>query len=109
MIPVEPMYMIFNLGMSKDFGEVDIDNLPFPSYMMIDNIRVYQRPDKVNVGCNPPGFKTSQWIACNKEKYITNKEDEVLFAACESAAARQLTSSLFLVLFAILFTKTTIN
>lgn len=86
MIPFEPMYMIFNLGMSKDFGEVDIENLPFPSTMEIENIRVYQRPNKVNVGCNPPDYPTEQWIACNKEKYMTSKDDEILMGTCESSA-----------------------
>lgn len=78
MIPVEPMYIIFNLGMSQDFGEVDIENLPFPAYMMIDYIRVYQRAGNVSLGCSPPGFPTEQWIACHKDKYMTSKDDEIL-------------------------------
>ena len=87
MIPVEPMYMIWNLGMSKDFGEVDIENLPFPSYMMVDWIRVYQRPDKMNVGCSPPGKPTEQWINCHKDKYMTSSKDEILFGPCNGAGA----------------------
>ena len=88
LIPFEPMYMIFNLGMSRDFGEVDIENLPFPSYMMIDNVRVYQRPDQVNVGCNPPDYPTAQWIACNKKDFMTNPDDEILFETCESESVK---------------------
>jgi beta-glucanase (GH16 family) len=88
MIPFEPMYMIFNLGMSRDFGEVDIENLPFPSYMMIDYLRVYQRPDQVNVGCNPPDYPTAQWIACNKKDFMTNPDDEILFETCESESVK---------------------
>lgn len=39
-IPVEAVYIIFNLGMSKDFtGTVDFDNLEFPSSMFVDYIR----------------------------------------------------------------------
>ena len=90
MIPIEPMYMIMNLGMSKDFGEVDVDNLLFPSVMDIEHVRVYQRPDKVNVGCDPPDMPTSQWIACNKEKFMWNKDDEILLhgVTCASWAVR---------------------
>ncbi len=81
--------MIMNLGMSRDFGEVDIENLQFPSVMDIENVRVYQRPDKVNVGCDPPDMPTSQWIACNKEKYMWNKDDEILLhgVTCASWAS----------------------
>ena len=78
--------MIWNLGMSEDFGEVDIDNLPFPAYMSVDNIRVYQRPDQMNVGCSPPDMPTAQWINCNKEKYMTNSKDDILFGPCTSGA-----------------------
>lgn len=82
--------MIFNLGMSLAFGEVDVDNLPFPSYMMVDNIRVYQRPQSVNVGCNPPDYPTEQWIACHRENYIVNKADDILIpATCASGAERR--------------------
>ncbi|KAI0271415.1 beta-glucan synthesis-associated [Gloeopeniophorella convolvens] len=65
-IPQEPMYIIANLGMSQSFGNVDLDHLIFPAVMRIDYIRVYQRPDSVNVGCDPAGFPTSAYI----EEYI---------------------------------------
>lgn len=39
LIPLEPVYIIFNLGMSEDFGRVDKDNLEFPSKMLVDWIR----------------------------------------------------------------------
>ncbi len=31
-----------NLGMSTNFGDVDLDHLTFPAIMSIDWIRVYQ-------------------------------------------------------------------
>lgn len=71
--------------MSEDFGEVDITNLAFPSYMMVDYIRVYQRPDKLNVGCSPASKPTSQWINCNKKQYTTSSKDDVLFGPCNGA------------------------
>ena len=29
-IPEEPLYLIINLGMSRNFGDVDLDHLTFP-------------------------------------------------------------------------------
>ncbi|CAE6494910.1 unnamed protein product, partial [Rhizoctonia solani] len=40
-VPVEPMYLIVNLGISPNFGAIDWENLIFPAYMLVDWIRVY--------------------------------------------------------------------
>ncbi|KAH9837168.1 beta-glucan synthesis-associated [Rhodofomes roseus] len=61
-IPQEPMYLITNFGMSENFGTVDFANLPFPSIMRIDWIRVYQDPDNKNYGCDPDDFPTAAYI-----------------------------------------------
>lgn len=61
-IPQEPMYIIVNFGMSKNFAEVDLDNLPFPATMLVDYIRVYQRKDEKNIGCDPKDFPTQDYI-----------------------------------------------
>jgi len=58
-----------NLGMSPGFGKIEFDKLLFPTTMKIDYIRVYQDPNKVNVGCNPPGFPTEQYIQKYLEAY----------------------------------------
>ncbi|KII90889.1 glycoside hydrolase family 16 protein [Plicaturopsis crispa FD-325 SS-3] len=65
-VPQEPMYLLANLGMSKNFGAVDLDHLPFPVTMSVDYIRVYQHKDAINVGCDPPDFPTEAYI----NKYI---------------------------------------
>ncbi|KZT06000.1 glycoside hydrolase family 16 protein [Laetiporus sulphureus 93-53] len=62
----EPMYLIMNLGMSENFGYVDLDQLPFPATMRVDYVRVYQDPDEQNVGCDPTDFPTAAYI----DKYI---------------------------------------
>ena len=51
-----------NLGMSENFGYVDVDNLPFPSTMRVDYVRVYQDPDNKNWGCDPDDFPTAAYI-----------------------------------------------
>lgn len=61
-IPQEPMYIIINFGMSKNFAEVDLDNLPFPATMLVDYIRVYQRKGEKNIGCDPKDFPTQDYI-----------------------------------------------
>jgi len=65
-VPQEPLYIIVNLGMSKNFGYVDLDHLTFPTTMKVDWIRVYQKPSERNVGCDPDDFPTAAYI----EQYI---------------------------------------
>jgi len=54
--------MIANLGISEGFGKVDAGNLQFPTTMLVDYIRIYQRSDSINVGCDPTNFPTAQYI-----------------------------------------------
>lgn len=69
-IPQEPMYIMANLGMSTNFGEVDLDHLTFPAVMLVDYIRVYQDPDNINIGCDPKDFPTADYIATYNEAYL---------------------------------------
>jgi len=55
-------YMIVNLGISPNFGAIDFEHLTFPMVMSVDYIRVYQRPEDVNAGCDPDGFPTQSYI-----------------------------------------------
>jgi beta-glucan synthesis-associated protein KRE6 len=48
--------------MSENFGFVDLDHLSFPATLKIDWIRVYQRTDSVNIGCDPADFPTAAYI-----------------------------------------------
>ncbi|KAJ6499903.1 glycoside hydrolase family 16 protein [Mycena vitilis] len=66
-VPQEPMYIIANLGMSTNFGPVDLDHLPFPCHLSIDYIRVYQ--SSLNIGCDPPDFPTLEYINTYPEAY----------------------------------------
>jgi len=68
-IPQEPMYIIFNLGMSPNFGKIDFEHLTFPTTMSVDYIRVYQSSDQVNIGCDPAGFPTAAYINQYSEAY----------------------------------------
>jgi len=68
-VPQEPMYIIANLGMSTNFGTVDLENLPFPAHLRIDYIRVYQPSGQKNIGCDPPDFPTQAYINQYLEAY----------------------------------------
>ena len=63
------MYIIANLGMSTNFGPVDLDHLTFPTTMKIDYIRVYQDPNSINYGCDPDDFPTESYINTYIEAY----------------------------------------
>ncbi|CAE6438898.1 unnamed protein product [Rhizoctonia solani] len=68
-VPMEPMYLIINLGISPNFGAIDWDNLIFPAYMLVDWVRVYQPKDAHNIGCDPPDFPTRDYINTFIEAY----------------------------------------
>jgi hypothetical protein len=55
-------YMIINLGMSENFGTVDLEHLTFPNHLRVDYVRVYQPMYKVNIGCSPTDFPTESYI-----------------------------------------------
>ncbi|BEJ17394.1 hypothetical protein CspHIS471_0607950 [Cutaneotrichosporon sp. HIS471] len=69
LISQEPMYMIFNLGMSNNFEYVDFANIMLPNEMRIDYVRVYQRPGEGSVGCDPADRPTAAYIEKYAELY----------------------------------------
>ena len=62
-------YLIANLGMSYNFGDIDLTHIPFPVHLRIDYIRVYQPSNARNVGCDPPDFPTAKYIEKHIEAY----------------------------------------
>ncbi|TFK27263.1 concanavalin A-like lectin/glucanase [Coprinopsis marcescibilis] len=68
-IPVEPMYIIANLGFSLNFGNIDFDILNLPATMSIDYIRVYQPKDQINIGCDPKEYPTRAYIETYMSAY----------------------------------------
>ncbi|GAA97917.1 hypothetical protein E5Q_04597 [Mixia osmundae IAM 14324] len=69
-ISQEPMYIMINFGISTKFqGIPEYTKLTFPSTMYIDYVRVYQRTDSYNVGCDPPDYPTTAYINSHLEAY----------------------------------------
>lgn len=65
----EPMHLIINLGMSKNFGAIDFKHLTFPNHLRVDYVRVYQKPNGMNIGCDPKHFPTADYIKRHIEAY----------------------------------------
>ena len=54
--------MLINLGISPNFGFIDFEHLTFPTVMSVDYVRVYQKPENINIGCDPDNFPTQSYI-----------------------------------------------
>lgn len=65
----EPMSIVLNLGMSKSWSEIQMDNLTFPTVMHIDYVRLYQKPGQESVTCDPPGYPTTEYIVNHPKAY----------------------------------------
>ncbi|KAG7100303.1 hypothetical protein E1B28_002078 [Marasmius oreades] len=68
-IPEEPMALILNLGISNNWAQIDYTSLQFPSEMLFDYIRVYQRVGHKNVGCDPKDYPTMDYIKKHIDEY----------------------------------------
>ncbi|KAJ7094452.1 beta-glucan synthesis-associated [Mycena belliarum] len=69
LISVEPMSIVFNLGISHNWGTIDLSTLVFPAEMLVDYVRVYQRDGETDIGCSPPDFPTADYINNHLEAY----------------------------------------
>ncbi|KIY51861.1 SKN1-domain-containing protein, partial [Fistulina hepatica ATCC 64428] len=65
----EPMSIVLNLGISHNWQRIDLGSMMFPAEMLIDYVRVYQRKDQKNVGCDPPDYPTSEYIDAHMSAY----------------------------------------
>ncbi|CAK5265555.1 unnamed protein product [Mycena citricolor] len=64
----EPLYILMNLAISHNFAFID-PKLKFPAKMRVDWVRVYQHPDKINIGCDPKDRPTQSYINTYIEAY----------------------------------------
>lgn len=62
LISREPMSIIMNLAISASFQPVVPSTLTFPSTLLVDYVRVYQRRSAINYGCDPSDYPTSNYI-----------------------------------------------
>jgi hypothetical protein len=43
--------------------------MQFPGEMLIDYVRVYQRKDEINIGCDPKDYPTKKYIDDHLQAY----------------------------------------
>ena len=70
-IPAEPMSMVLNFGMSSGFSSLNFTGLgaTLPATMRIDYVRIYQDPNSQNLGCDPEGYPTTEYIQNHPDVY----------------------------------------
>ncbi|KZV65891.1 glycoside hydrolase family 16 protein [Peniophora sp. CONT] len=69
-VPFEPMYVIMNLGLSKNFvWNLDLTTLTFPATMLVDWVRVYQPAGSADISCDPKRAPTKDYIDAHMEAY----------------------------------------
>lgn len=69
LIPEEPMSIIMNLGVSANWQNIDLTTMTFPTVMLVDYVRVYQRTSNQNIGCSPPDYPTADYIKAHMAAY----------------------------------------
>jgi len=72
-IPMEPMAVVANFGMSNGFSAINYTGIAplLPATMRFDYIRIYQPQDADPnaVSCDPPDYRTSAYIRDHANAY----------------------------------------
>jgi len=66
--------LVLNLGMSPGWQTIDLTTMTFPTEMLIDYVRVYQRSGSENVGCSPDDYPTEEYINNHMEAYTSEPD-----------------------------------
>jgi beta-glucanase (GH16 family) len=71
-IPVEPMALIMNLGISDSFAILNWTGMGsvLPVTMRFDYVRIYQDSGAESVTCDPPGMATTGYIQNHQDAYF---------------------------------------
>lgn len=57
--------------MSASWQTIDLTTMTFPTEMLVDYVRIYQRKGYENVGCSPDGYPTEEYINNHLEAYTS--------------------------------------
>jgi len=68
LIRKKPLFFLFFF--LANWQTIDPSTMIFPSEYLIDYVRVYQRKDQVNIGCDPQEFPTAKYINDHLEAYM---------------------------------------
>ena len=82
-IPMEPMAMVMNFGMSNGFSALNLTGIAttLPATMRFDYVRIYQDPSSTSVTCDPDGYGTSDYISNHMDAY-TNPNKTRWYVSC---------------------------
>ena len=70
MIPNEPMSLVMNTAIGTwNGGASALDGKHWPALFYVDYVRVWQRKEEMNIGCNPPDYPTKKYIENHAEWY----------------------------------------
>lgn len=69
-IPEEPMSIVLNLGISRNWQKILPETMMMPAEMLIDYVRVYQRKGSENIGCDPKDYPTQDYINRHLDAYM---------------------------------------
>jgi len=67
--PSEPASIVMNVALGSWNGGPDSVRGNLPGHMYVDYVRVWQRPDRRNMGCDPPDHPTKEYIYANRKLY----------------------------------------
>ena len=89
-IPVEPMALVLNYGMSMNFAALNLTGLAplMPATMRFDYIRLYQDPNSESISCDPPGYETTEYISRHSDSYY-NANKTLWYVPQSSSIPRQ--------------------
>ncbi|KAK9451029.1 Skn1 protein [Limtongia smithiae] len=68
-IPLEPMSIVMNLGLSNSWSYIDWPSIDFPAHLRIDYVRIYQFEGNESITCDPEGYPTTDYIAAHPKAY----------------------------------------
>ena len=88
-IPVEPMALVMNYGMSMSFAALNLTGLAplMPATMRFDYIRLYQDPNSESITCDPSGYETTDYISRHMDSY-TNANKTLWYYSPDSFPAK---------------------
>ena len=61
--------------MSPGWQTIDLTTMTFPTEMLIDYVRIYQRKGHEDIGCSPDDYPTEDYINNHLEAYTSESED----------------------------------
>lgn len=66
--------LVLNLGISPGWQKIDPSTLTFPTEMLIDYVRIYQRKGHENIGCSPDNYPTEEYIRNHLPAYTSEPD-----------------------------------